>query len=890
MPKPVIRVRPRCRCFLVLAVLLAAVPQRSPAAPDDRARPDELKPDAGKIVLHVSKEKNAQYTSVQAAVDAAPDGAVVRVAPGVYEEKLKIRKPLTIEGAGWRQTTIAIPKQKLDPIELQAAWQQFDQESRAAGTDHDKRVIREAFLDKYGLYGVSIRDARGVRLSGLKITAGVPRKGSTHLPGALVMLRRCGLQMADSAVVGSPSGGIWIVEGSQAELHRCLIAAVWDTGIVIGERNEGPKARATVVDCDVRNCHYAGITIRAGCQATVKGCRISGAAWHGIRYDDTSPTIAGNRIFANARCGIYASGKTAAAVKGNLFCRSEGGGISCWYGNRDTIVGNTLADNARIGLSASGGARPTVQRNIFFGHPRAIGCSVIVDQKNPDDAVGAPRLRENLFWDNQTAMARYVPKQDGKMPEPETVELAPDTATVLIDPKFADAEAGDYCLASDSPARRDGIGAADPLGNQSPWPLQPEEAAIIPDGPTRDSRAWKQPPDEQTEQIVPKVPYKEALADLHEVLGRQYPCFELKGIDWKAVGEELLPRAETVKTNDEFGLLCMELVARLEDSHAYLRPAAISPPKPPMPQWDPGFACLMDDRGKPVVYHVDRGRPAEVAGVKVGMTVLSIDGRPVDEAIKACMKQTAKYWGYSSDRYLRYQAARWFARRIKPAADVELDMQTLDGKTQQFKLSAKVGVRYLPRLPVPIKNIADSGSVSWTMLEGNVGYIYVRRIRNDLIKSLDRAVGELKDARAMIVDVRGNSGGGFDSRRAHRNFAPDDDQEPDRPRFAGPMALLIDARCISAGEGWASWFIANKRAKVFGETTAGASSRKRTYALVNGLYQVTFPIKAYRGFLDRPIERRGLEPDVPLMQSAKDLAASRDTVLQAAKRHLLQTE
>ena len=30
------------------------------------------------------------------------------------------------------------------------------------------------------------------------------------------------------------------------------------------------------------------------------------------------------------------------------------------------------------------------------------------------------------------------------------------------------------------------------------------------------------------------------------------------------------------------------------------------------------------------------------------------------------------------------------------------------------------------------------------------------------------------------------------------------------------LALLIDERCISAGEGWASWFIANKRARTFG--------------------------------------------------------------------------
>jgi len=61
----------------------------------------------------------------------------------------------------------------------------------------------------------------------------------------------------------------------------------------------------------------------------------------------------------------------------------------------------------------------------------------------------------------------------------------------------------------------------------------------------------------------------------------------------------------------------------------------------------------------------------------------------------------------------------------------------------------------------------------------------VRRIQGDLLEQLDCAVGELKDTRGLVIDVRGNSGGGFDAPRAHRNFDLDDKEEPDRPRFRG---------------------------------------------------------------------------------------------------------
>jgi C-terminal processing protease CtpA/Prc len=381
--------------------------------------------------------------------------------------------------------------------------------------------------------------------------------------------------------------------------------------------------------------------------------------------------------------------------------------------------------------------------------------------------------------------------------------------------------------------------------------------------------------------------YESSFRDLHEILGKNYPCFDLKGIDWRAVGEELLPRTETVKNDREFALLCMELIARLDDSHAALLEGTKKIPILSFPRWHPGFACLEDGQGAAVVYHVDRNSPAERAGVKPGMTVIAVDGRPPEEAINECMRNLSRYVGYSSTRYLRYHGYRFFARHMERDVEVDLLFRNADGKEQALVIPAGFGTAYVPRLPVPIEGIGDSKNTSWRMLDDKTGYIYVRRIRNGLNPALDKAVSALRDAKGLIIDVRGNSGGGFDADQAHLNFALDrNEQSPERPRFKGPLAVLIDARCISAGEGWASWFRATGRAKFFGETTAGASSRKTTYTLKNGLYKVQYPVKAYRGFLDRPIERLGIEPDFPVKYKASDIAIGRDTVLEAARAYL----
>ena len=384
------------------------------------------------------------------------------------------------------------------------------------------------------------------------------------------------------------------------------------------------------------------------------------------------------------------------------------------------------------------------------------------------------------------------------------------------------------------------------------------------------------------------VDYETAFGELYETLGLTYPCFELKGINWDAVGEELLPRAKEVKTDNEFGVLCIELVARLEDSHAHMMPGAIDLPHIPTPQWDAGFSCLEDDRGRPAVYCVDPCGPADNAGVKIGMVVAKVDGNDVAGVIEKAMARLKRYSGFSSERYLRYYAFHFFMRQMEKGQVVEFEMLDNAGEARKFKLASELEGRYLPRLPVPIAGIRDSANVSWKMLENQIGYIYVRRIQDGLEKALDKAVSELKDANGLIVDVRGNTGGGFESKTSHVNFYTDGDtNQSTRPRYAGPMAVLIDNRCVSAGEGWASWFIANKRAKFFGQTTAGASSAKDTYLLKNGLYRIKYSTRPRTGFLNRTIERQGLEPDEEVKQTAQDLAQRRDTVLEAAREHLL---
>jgi hypothetical protein len=79
--------RPRLQCLEE-----RAVPSRTILVDDDRAQ-----------------YRNAAFTTIQAAVDAAPPGATVKVSRGTYTEEIVITKDLHVEGAGVGATILQSP-------------------------------------------------------------------------------------------------------------------------------------------------------------------------------------------------------------------------------------------------------------------------------------------------------------------------------------------------------------------------------------------------------------------------------------------------------------------------------------------------------------------------------------------------------------------------------------------------------------------------------------------------------------------------------------------------------------------------------------------------------------------------------------------------------------
>ncbi|MBN1126495.1 MAG: right-handed parallel beta-helix repeat-containing protein [Sedimentisphaerales bacterium] len=429
--------------------------------------------------------------SLQTVIDLTAPGSVLKLDPGEYEGPVRIEKPLTIIGAGWDKTTIRMDYSD-GAKQYKSLIEEAMKEAQQAASVQEQQMIRakyESMLKTMQTTNVvSIVGTEDVAICNLKLTMPGSAEEGRVMRIPIVNLNNAKGSVVECAIVGTPGDGIQIINNSNVTIEKSLIAAAWGTGIAVSN-----SSKVLITDCDIRNCYHRCITIGRGCDETiVRRCRISGSAWHGIRYDSAAPLITGNLLFDHARFGIYASGQTAAVVRENVFFTNEMAGMSCWFNNRDVIEGNTFVGNERSGLEILGTSDPLVQGNIFYDNPVGITLGNIAGQGESRISNGTVNLSNNVFWQNDRNVEWSRPGEDGQAVVEEIIPSQQE-GNLEVDPGFVNPMARDFSLPADSEARSISAGTVEPLPFTNPWPLQAEEQAIIPTGDTRGSRQWTPP-------------------------------------------------------------------------------------------------------------------------------------------------------------------------------------------------------------------------------------------------------------------------------------------------------------------------------------------------------------------------------------------------------------
>jgi carboxyl-terminal processing protease len=379
------------------------------------------------------------------------------------------------------------------------------------------------------------------------------------------------------------------------------------------------------------------------------------------------------------------------------------------------------------------------------------------------------------------------------------------------------------------------------------------------------------------------------------------------GVDWRAVRDELRPRAAAAGTITALRAVIEEMLGRLGESHF----ALISRESRDLLTDDPtegraisgtaGFEVRLAD-GDLVVWRVRPDGPAADAGVRMGWILTSVAGRelaPRIEALNAlpdAERRTARTG-------MLYRANAGLSGEVGSTLAVSF----LDGEgrrvERQLTLAPAPGrVEQFGNLPPMVVSLEHQVLQAPS---GCVGVIRLTAWMGTLSGAFDAAVDEMRGCAGIIIDLRGNPGGlaGMVMGTAG-HFLTDTvvlgvmtqrtvtlrlKANPRRVRadgariepFAGHVAVLIDETSASTSEFFAVGLQGVGRARVFGSPSAGQALPAMAVRLPTGdvLMHV---IANFTGPNNYRIEGQGVRPDVVVTSSRQDLLAGRDMPFHAA--------
>lgn len=370
---------------------------------------------------------------------------------------------------------------------------------------------------------------------------------------------------------------------------------------------------------------------------------------------------------------------------------------------------------------------------------------------------------------------------------------------------------------------------------------------------------------------------------------------KLKKIDWPGVSSTFLKEAAAVRDDAHHLVLLTRLLARLRDGHAEVRPLE----KGKGVAWPadagggertgPGlFFCKIGGK----LYIKNAWSSAAAAGVEPGMEVLRIQQMDPLAWMGARGAKLADLVSFSTDQQQFFYTCHWGLADL-PGTTLELELKNAAGNTIKKK------VQYTKANPVPNgpawppANLKSTKDIHYGTTADGFGYIHFRRSPADLPAQLDEALAAIGSVPGMILDFRGNSGGGTDHEALMGRFVPagttlkftNKYSSAGANPFGGPVVVIVDATVRSTGETLAGIFKEDGRAWMIGESpTAGMSSSKTTINLPSGLFSLYISVASNKARFNggRGIEGIGVIPHEIVEFTPADLAAKTDTLIRRA--------
>lgn len=368
-----------------------------------------------------------------------------------------------------------------------------------------------------------------------------------------------------------------------------------------------------------------------------------------------------------------------------------------------------------------------------------------------------------------------------------------------------------------------------------------------------------------------------------------YPYRHLIDGDWNKVLEEFIPKFINAKNEQEYTLVTLELIGRINDSHAYI--------------WNnktlesikgnfmiPLIAEFVENKLLVKGYYQDLTGELEKQ-IPVGSSIEQIDGIPVDTLIS---------------RYLP----------LTPASNYITQLRDLSGKNgfllRSNKTKASLFIKngneeneiLIDRIPVtmlPSKSYSLPDGTGFKMLDNNIGYILPRNLKEGDISII---IDSFSQTRGLIIDLRcypstfmpfsygawiKNYSSPFATITKTTLKKPGSilyaDTVPNGKRnnnnYNGKVVIIVNSETQSQAEFTAMALSGSSNVKVIGSTTAGADGDVSEIVLPGGIKTSISGVGIY--YPDgTETQRVGIKIDIQIQPTINGIIKGKDELLEKA--------
>jgi C-terminal peptidase prc len=295
-----------------------------------------------------------------------------------------------------------------------------------------------------------------------------------------------------------------------------------------------------------------------------------------------------------------------------------------------------------------------------------------------------------------------------------------------------------------------------------------------------------------------------------------------------------------------------------------------------------------------VVTRVEANSAAEKAGLKTGSVVEKVNDVSLAEFLKQIEIHYAKIRNIK--KYLPGEVVDYMLNGEKDSF-VLLSVSSETGQTKEFKVQRE-------RLRGETISIGENYPEQFLKFEtaslnDQTGYIKFNLFALPVVEKFCAALTELKDKRAIIIDLRGNGGGilgtllglggmltekSIDLGTSIYKVGSENMVAASKAKnYKGRLVFLVDNQTASAAEVFAAALQENNRALVVGEKTAGEALPSVSVQLPTGAV-LLYPIANFKTHNGNYLEGKGVEPNFVVAQDRKMLSSGKDAPLETALR------